>query len=68
MDKDTRYDYLVKVKMVGDSNVGKSCIVLRFCSDSFSDTMVPTIGVDYKSKIFDVYERKVKAIIWDTAG
>ena len=32
-----RYDYLVKIKMVGDSNVGKSSIVLRFCEDQFSD-------------------------------
>ena len=54
--------------MVGDSSVGKSSIVLRFCEDSFSESLMPTIGVDYKSKIFDVYGKKVKATIWDTAG
>lgn len=39
-----RYDYLVKIKMVGDSFVGKSSIVMRFCEDQFSDNTVPTIG------------------------
>lgn len=71
-----RYDYLVKIKMVGDSAVGKSSIVMRFCDDSFTDNTMPTIGnniiwpgslgVDYKSKIFDVENKKVKATIWDT--
>lgn len=40
----SRYDYLVKIKMVGDSAVGKSSIVMRFCDDSFTDNTMPTIG------------------------
>ena len=63
-----KYDYLVKVKTVGDSNVGKSSIVVRFVDDTFSGQMAPTIGVEYKSKIFEVYGNRVKATIWDTAG
>ena len=39
-----RYDFLVKIKMVGDSAVGKSSIVMRFCDDSFTDNTMPTIG------------------------
>ena len=50
----SQYDFLVKVKFIGDSNVGKSSIVLRFCDDSFSQDMMPTIGVDYKSKVFTI--------------
>lgn len=42
-----RYDYLVKVKMVGDSAVGKSSIVMRFCDDSFTDNTMPTIGMHF---------------------
>ena len=63
-----KYDYLIKVKTVGDSNVGKSSIVVRFVDDTFSGQMAPTIGVEYKSKIFEVYGKRVKATIWDTAG
>ena len=59
---------MIKVKTVGDSNVGKSSIVLRFVDDTFTGQMTPTIGVEYKSKIFEVYQKKVKATIWDTAG
>ena len=58
----------MKVKTVGDSNVGKSSIVVRFVDDTFSGQMAPTIGVEYKSKIFEVYGKRVKATIWDTAG
>ena len=56
------------MKTVGDSNVGKSSIVVRFVDDTFSGQMAPTIGVEYKSKIFEVYGKRVKATIWDTAG
>ena len=63
-----KYDYLIKIKTVGDSNVGKSSIVVRFVDDTFSGKMAPTIGVEYKSKIFEIYGKRVKATIWDTAG
>ena len=59
---------MIKVKTVGDSNVGKSSIVLRFVEDTFSGEMQPTIGVEFKSKIFECYDKRVKATIWDTAG
>ena len=63
-----KYDHMVKLKMIGDTAVGKSSILLRFCSDQFTDDMAPTIGVDYRTKTFDVYEKRVKTVIWDTAG
>ena len=67
-NQSVKYDYLIKVKTVGDSNVGKSSIVIRFVEDVFTGQMQPTIGVEYKSKIFDCYGKRVKATIWDTAG
>ena len=54
--------------MVGDSAVGKSSIITRFCDDEFQEDTSPTIGVDYRSKIMDVNDSDVKVIIWDTAG
>lgn len=64
-----KYNHIVKIKLVGDSGVGKSCIVLRFCDDQFNQNMMPTIGVDYRTRIFDIQNNeKAKAIIWDTAG
>ena len=53
---------------MGNSNVGKSSLFLRFVDDIWNDTFVPTIGVDFKIKTFDIDEKKIKMQIWDTAG
>ncbi|XP_008806672.1 ras-related protein RIC1-like isoform X3 [Phoenix dactylifera] len=46
------YDYLFKLLLIGDSGVGKSCLLLRFADDSYLESYISTIGVDF----------------WDTAG
>eukprot|EP01026_Neomeris_dumetosa_P010519 TRINITY_DN1392_c0_g1_i4.p2 TRINITY_DN1392_c0_g1~~TRINITY_DN1392_c0_g1_i4.p2 ORF type:complete len:205 (-),score=26.08 TRINITY_DN1392_c0_g1_i4:386-1000(-) len=61
-------DHLFKVLLVGDSGVGKSCILLRFSNDQFEEQMPSTIGVDFKLKFMEVDGKKVKLTIWDTAG
>nr|AFK47159.1 unknown [Medicago truncatula] len=43
------YDYLFKLLLIGDSGVGKSCLLLRFADDSYIDSYVSTIGVILKS-------------------
>ena len=65
-DKD--YEFIFKVLLLGNSNVGKSSLFLRFVDDIWNDTFVPTIGVDFKIKTFDIDEKKIKMQIWDTAG
>ena len=62
------YGFLLKVLLFGNSNVGKSSLFLRFVDDIWNDTFVPTIGVDFKIKTFDIDEKKIKMQIWDTAG
>ncbi|KAJ1738624.1 Ras- protein Rab-18 [Coemansia sp. RSA 989] len=59
-----------KILMVGDSNVGKSSILLRFTDDQFlpPEETSATIGVDFKVKMYDVDGKKYKLTIWDTAG
>lgn len=42
------YDYLFKILMIGDSSIGKSCILMRFADDVYSDAICSTIGVDFK--------------------
>ena len=65
---DENYDFIFKVLLLGNSSVGKSSIFLRFVDDIWNDTFVPTIGVDFKIKTFEVDGKKVKLQIWDTAG
>ena len=62
------YEFIFKVLLLGNSNVGKSSLFLRFVDDIWNDTFVPTIGVYFKIKTFDIYEKKIKMQIWDTAG
>ena len=62
------YEFIFKVLLLGNSNVGKSSLFLRFVDDIWNDTFVPTIGVDFKIKTFDIDRKKIKMQIWDTAG
>jgi len=61
-----------KLLMIGDSGVGKSSILTRFVDDRFDEaSMDPTIGVDFKVKMYDVpdeEDQRLKLTIWDTAG
>ncbi|GFE53354.1 GTP-binding protein ypt1 [Babesia ovis] len=62
------YDHLFKLVLIGDSGVGKSCVLLRFADDTFTDSYITTIGVDFRFRTIEVEGRKVKLQIWDTAG
>lgn len=54
--------------MIGDSGVGKSCLVQRFSRNEFPSDHIATIGIDYEVKTIDIDNRKVKLQLWDTAG
>jgi len=62
------YDYIFKFIIIGDSGVGKSCIVQRFLENKFSDDQENTIGVEFGTKVMDVKDKQIKLQIWDTAG
>uniref|UniRef100_A0A0G4I0L8 Uncharacterized protein n=1 Tax=Chromera velia CCMP2878 TaxID=1169474 RepID=A0A0G4I0L8_9ALVE len=62
------YDYLFKLLLIGDSGVGKSCLLLRFADDTYTDSYISTIGVDFKIRTIELDAKTVKLQIWDTAG
>ncbi|XP_029363970.1 ras-related protein Rab-10 isoform X1 [Echeneis naucrates] len=62
------YNHLFKLLIIGDSNVGKSSLLLRFADNSFSGSYITTIGVDFKIRTVDIEGERVKLQIWDTAG
>ena len=61
-------DYLFKLVLIGDSGVGKSCLLLRFADDAFTESYISTIGVDFRFRTVKIDSKTVKLQIWDTAG
>ncbi|XP_044231107.1 ras-related protein Rab-15-like [Thunnus albacares] len=63
-----QYDFLFRLLMLGDSGVGKTCMLRRFTESEFDPTHISTIGVDFKMKTLEIDGIKVRVQIWDTAG
>lgn len=62
------YDYLFKLLLIGDSGVGKTCVLFRFAEDQYNATFISTIGIDFKIRTIELDGKKIKLQIWDTAG
>ncbi|XP_041491048.1 ras-related protein Rab-19-like [Microtus oregoni] len=65
---DENVDYLFKVILIGDSNVGKTCVVQHFKSGVYTESQQNTIGVDFTVRSLEIDGKKVKMQVWDTAG
>ncbi|CAN9510877.1 unnamed protein product [Ophioblennius macclurei] len=57
-----------KVIVVGDLAVGKTCLINRFCKDTFDKNYKATIGVDFEMERFEVLGVPFSLQLWDTAG
>ncbi|PVV00583.1 hypothetical protein BB560_005032 [Smittium megazygosporum] len=66
--KNAGFDELIKLLLIGDSGVGKSCLLLRFSDDSFTPSFITTIGIDFKIRTIELDGKRIKLQIWDTAG
>ena len=62
------YDYIFKVVIVGESGVGKSSLIKRFCDESFSLDLKPTIGVEFESKTLAIDSSVVKVQVREAGG
>ncbi|KAJ8262040.1 hypothetical protein GJAV_G00161400 [Gymnothorax javanicus] len=66
--QDDAFDFLFKIILIGDSNVGKTCVVQSFKTGMFAEKQQNTIGVDFTVRTLDIEGKKVKMQVWDTAG
>ena len=57
-----------KILLLGDTTVGKTAFILRFCENKFEEGSLATIGVDIKTKFLTRQDKKIQLQIWDTAG
>ena len=62
------YAYLFKYIIIGDTGVGKSCLLLQFTDQRFRQQHDLTIGVEFGSRTVEIQDKKIKLQIWDTAG
>lgn len=59
------YSYLFKIILIGDANVGKTCLVKRFTKGFFTPSQGPTIGVDFTIRTVEVDGERVKVRWWN---
>ena len=65
---DSKFDYLLKFIILGDSSVGKTNILSAFKDGTFNDKLEPSIGVEFISKNIEIDDTIFRLQIWDTAG
>lgn len=62
------YDFLFKIVAVGDSGVGKSALTCRYTDNTFDESFISTLGIDFRIKTVVRAGKEIKLQIWDTAG
>lgn len=63
--KGAAFDYLIKLILIGDSGVGKTCFLLRFADDNFTSSHISTIGIHYRKLLIIInigIDFKIKTI------
>lgn len=62
------FAYLFKYIIIGDTGVGKSCLLLQFTDKRFRNDHDLTIGVEFGARMVSLGDKEIKLQIWDTAG
>jgi small GTP-binding protein len=63
-----RFDFSLKIVVVGDSGVGKTCLLLKYIRDVFDPDTQTTLGVEFMTKIVETEKHRIQLQLWDTAG
>ena len=66
--QDVKEDFKLKIVVIGDSGVGKTNLIRRFISNTFTENSKATVGVEFTSKSYKINEHIFKIELWDTAG
>ena len=63
-----QYDIKLKIIILGESMVGKTCLITRYTNDKFGGRYLCTVGIDFQKKTIEKNNKKILLQIWDTAG
>ena len=63
-----KFDYQFKIIIIGDTGVGKSCLLNRYLQNKFNPSTKHTVGVEFGMRYIDVNSKRIKLQLWDTAG
>ena len=58
----------IKVTLIGDTGVGKTCIIKRYTENEYDPQVKSTIGASYSQKILEINDKTIALDVWDTAG
>ena len=68
-DEEEEFDEKIKIMIIGETKIGKSSLIARYCTNTFSaGTYLSTIGIDFQIKNIEMNGKKIRLQIWDTAG
>jgi small GTP-binding protein len=62
------FDEKIQIMLIGDSNVGNTSILKRFCQNTFNKSYISSIGIDFEIKYIKIGGKTINLQIWDTAG
>ncbi len=68
MENNKEKENSVKITLLGNSGVGKTCIILRFTNNEYNENSISTKGANYMPKTIKVQDKTLNLDIWDTAG
>ena len=63
-----KVEYLFKTISVGSGSVGKTSLIRRFAEGTFRETYIPTLGVDFATKVITLGDNTIKLVLFDTGG
>ena len=63
-----KFDYTLKIVIVGESGVGKTCFLVRYIRDIFDEESQPTLGVEFMTRVVQTEKHNIQLQLWDTAG
>lgn len=61
-------DPFIKIIVVGEQGVGKTCLLNQYCYSRFEANSPPTIGCDFTTKVTSLSGKTVRLQLWDIAG